>query len=249
MDERTILPTPEKPVMRHGATGGPAPEGSPLQDPRALTILTTEHWSLLSARSLVYNEAFARGGMFLSFLAATLVAVGLMSAAMGFSEQLLGIAALVLGLDLFIGLATMGRVSTATSEDIRYLQAMNRLRHAYDEALPGLEPYFSSGRYDDVAGVFDVYRADVQLWSLRSIVHGFTTVVGMLGVINAALSGVLAGIVLVLLTANGPISVAGGLVAFALVLAMAVNYMTRSIADTVGGMEARFPTPPAERGA
>ena len=48
--------------------------------------------------------------MFLSFLAATLVALGLMSTAMGFSNQFLGIVALVLGLDLFIGLATMGRV-------------------------------------------------------------------------------------------------------------------------------------------
>ena len=64
-------------VGRDGA-GDP----SPVDDPRALTILTTEHWSLLSARSLVYNEAFARAGMFLSFLAATLVALGLMATAM-----------------------------------------------------------------------------------------------------------------------------------------------------------------------
>ena len=51
----------------------------------------------------------------------------------------------MLGLDLFIGLATMGRVSTATSEDIRLLQGMNRLRHAYHEAIPGLDPYFITG--------------------------------------------------------------------------------------------------------
>lgn len=38
-----------------------------LDDPRAVQILTAEHGSLLSARSLAYNEAFVRGGNFLSF--------------------------------------------------------------------------------------------------------------------------------------------------------------------------------------
>ena len=72
--------------------------------------------------------------MFLSFLAATLVALGLMSRdGLATSSSA---SALVLGLDLFIGLATMGRVATATSEDIRFLQGMNRLRHAYHETVP-----------------------------------------------------------------------------------------------------------------
>ena len=83
----------------------------------------------------------------------------------------------------------MGRVATTTSEDIRFLQGMNRLRHAYHETVPGLEPYFITGRYDDVLGIFANYGADVQSRTWRSIVHGFTTVVGMLGVINASLTG------------------------------------------------------------
>ena len=56
----------------------------------------------------------------------------------------------------------MGRVSTATDEDIRYLQGMNRIRHAYHEAVGGLEPYFISGQYDDVVGIFGVSSADVE---------------------------------------------------------------------------------------
>ncbi len=125
----------------------------------------------------------------------------------------------MLGLDLFIGLATMGRVSTATSEDIRFLQGMNRLRHAYHETVPGLEPYFITGHYDDVLGIFAGYGADVQSRTWRSIVHGFTTVVGMLGVINAALTGVVVG------TARDPgprvegaEAIAIGVVAFLVVL-------------------------------
>ena len=47
--------------------GDPRDLRLPLPDGAALQILTTEHWSLLTARSLVYNETFARGGMFLAF--------------------------------------------------------------------------------------------------------------------------------------------------------------------------------------
>ena len=246
MDDRTITPAPMEhpgPAAARGRDGAQAP--FPVDDPRALTILTTEHWSLLSARSLVYNEAFSRAGMFLSFLAATLVALGLMSSAMGFSNQFLGIVALVLGLDLFIGLATMGRVATTTSEDIRFLQGMNRLRHAYHETVPGLEPYFITGHYDDVLGIFANYGADVQSRTWRSIVHGFTTVVGMLGVINAALTGVVVGTLAILVLGSDAEAVAIGVVAFLLVLTMSVFWSTRAIAATVADLSPRFPSPGA----
>ena len=246
MEERTTTPAPaERPAP--ASTGSPAEAGgaTPLLDPRALTVLTTEHWSLLSGRSLVYNEACARAGMFLSYLAATLVALGLMSGAMGFDRTFLWISLLVLGLDLFIGLATMGRVATATAEDIRYLQGMNRLRHAYHDIVGGLQPYFITGHHDDVEGIFAAYGADVQLRSRRSIVHGFTTVVGMLGVINAALGGVLIGIAVMLVTEAGVGAVVAGVVGFIAIEVAAVNFMTNSIAATVRGLESPLPSPRA----
>jgi hypothetical protein len=246
MDDRSTGPAPlEHPGPAAARRVDTADGPSPVDDPRALTILTTEHWSLLSARSLVYNEAFSRAGMFLSFLAATLVALGLMSGAMGFSSEFIGISALVLGLDLFIGLATMGRVATATSEDIRFLQGMNRLRHAYHETVPGLDPYFITGHHDDVLGIFANYGADVQVRTWRSIVHGFTTVVGMLGVINAALSGVVAATIAILIVGESVAAIAIGVGAFLVVLAISVAWSTRAIAATVAGLQPRFPSPGA----
>ena len=245
MDDRSTAPASMEHPGPAAARRLDAHGSSPVDDPRALTILTTEHWSLLSARSLVYNEAFSRAGMFLSFLAATLVALGLMSGAMGFSSEFIGISALVLGLDLFIGLATMGRVATATSEDIRFLQGMNRLRHAYHETVPGLEPYFITGHYDDVLGIFANYGADVQTRTWRSIVHGFTTVVGMLGVINAALSGVVAATIAILVLGEGLGAIAIGVGAFLVVLAISVAWSTRAIAATVANLQPRFPSPGA----
>ena len=242
MEERMAVPPAERPVTGD-PTGGPGlPGGPPFNDARALPILSTEHWSLLAGRSLVYNEAFSRAGMFLTFLSASLIALGLMSGAMGFSTEFLTITVLILALDLFIGLATMGRVSTATDEDIRYIQGMNRIRHAYHEAVGGLEPYFISGQYDDVAGIFGVSSEDVEFRSRRSIIHGFTTVVGMIGVINAALAGVLVATI-VLLVASGVAAVVAGVGTFTIALLAAVYWLSKATASTVQALEVNFPTP------
>ena len=180
--------------------------------------------------------------MFLTFLSASLIALGLMSGAMGFSSEFLTITVLILALDLFIGLATMGRVSTATDEDIRYLQGMNRIRHAYHEAVRGLEPTSSPGSTTTSAGIFGVSSADVEFRSRRSIIHGFTTVVGMVGVINAALAGVLVATI-VLLIGAGIAAVVAGVVTFTIALLAAVYWLTRATASTVEALEVKFPTP------
>jgi len=82
MTAEQALPAEHQPVGEAptiaSTPGAGSGSGSPIDDPRALQILSTEHWSLLTARSLAYNEAFARAGMFLSFLSATLIVIGLM---------------------------------------------------------------------------------------------------------------------------------------------------------------------------
>ena len=65
-----------------------------IHDPRTITLLTTDHWSLLSARSLAYNEAFVRAGMFLAFLSTSLVALALVAQAMSFGQGFLSVASL-----------------------------------------------------------------------------------------------------------------------------------------------------------
>ncbi len=77
---------------------------APLEDPRALQILSTEHWSLLAGRSLAYNEAFSRAGMFLTFLSATLIVIGFLIGSQGLSRRPSCRSPSVLLLaDLFIG--------------------------------------------------------------------------------------------------------------------------------------------------
>src|ERR687896_218841 len=100
-------------------TDAPVTPIASLDDPRVIQILSTEHWSLLAGRTLAYNEAFTRGGMFLTFLSMSFVALALFSSAMSFGEDFLTVAAVGLAFDLIIGLATYGRIIGANSDDLR----------------------------------------------------------------------------------------------------------------------------------
>jgi hypothetical protein len=250
MDERSIqmggsehLPPPVR-VASESRTDGP------LADPRALTILTTEHWSLLSARSLVYNEAFARAGMFLTFLSASLVALALVSQGMGFDRDFLVLAAVILAFDVFIGVATLGRVSSASNEDLRSIAGMNRIRNAYLEIAPGLAPYFIASRFDDVAGVLATYgeSADERPDRLGSFVHGLTTTNGMVAVITTAISGILGAVVALLAGLAPGTAIALGVITFVVMFGVVLGSALRNFTRFADRLDPRFPTPPGKRG-
>ena len=173
---------------------GPPP-GSPLDDPRAMQILSTEHWSLLATRSLSWNESFSRAGLFLSVVSATAVALALVGQASGFGQQFIAFALVMLPVDLFMGLATFTRLDEVNTEDILWVAGMNRIRHAYLQMNPGLKPYFISGWTDDPAGVEQttgVHRPG------SVYAHWIVTMPGMIAVIDGVLAALIVGLVVTL---------------------------------------------------
>ncbi len=245
MDERSTQQTgTERPISAPGAnTDAPGPPH--LSDPRALTILTTEHWSLLTARSLVYNEAFSRAGMFLTFLTGTLVALGFVSQGSGYTQEFLLLATVLLGFDLFIGLATLGRISSASAEEIRALQGMNRLRHAYLEMVPTLEPYFSTSTHDDLQGILSIYGSSPDRPSLfANFAHGMTTTPGMVGTITAAVGGAFAAAFALLIGGTPTGGVVVGLATFAILTVAIWLAALRQFHAIDRQIRVRFPSPP-----
>ncbi|HEY3336236.1 MAG TPA: hypothetical protein VGK16_13470 [Candidatus Limnocylindrales bacterium] len=225
------------------------PPGPPhLADPRALQILSTEHWSLLTARSLVYNEFFSRGSMFLTLLSASLVALGFVyQGGGGGGPDFLFIVVSVLALDLFVGLATLGRLVNASSEELQALQAMNRLRHAYLEMVPTLEPYFSTGSHDDIGSVLSIYGAlPDRPNAALNIVHGLTTMPGMLSVINASIAGGLAAAVVVMLGGDSRLALVIGLGVGAAMVLFLMALGVRTFMRAGRYITARFPSPLAK---
>ena len=213
-----------------------------LHDPRAIQILSTEHWSVLTARSLAYNEAFVRAGMFLTFLSMSFVGLALLADAMGFGPQFLTLTAIVLGFDLIVGLTTFERISGANWDDLRALHGMARIRHGYIQAAPMLLPYFSTATTDDVDRVTRDYDAPD---GPATIAYALSTSLGMIGLIVAMLGGVEIGVVAMLLgtdmTTSTWLAVIGAVLLFALLLAGTGLRVQHNQAR----LEARFPAPAA----
>jgi hypothetical protein len=248
MDERSVQAGGTERPQASEPDRGPGP--AHLSDPRALMILTTEHWSLLTARSLVYNEAFSRSAMFLTFLTGTLVALGFVSQASGYTHEFLVLATVLLGFDLFIGLATLGRITAASGEEIRALQGMNRLRHAYLEMVPSLDQYFSTSPHDDLASVVSIYGGtpDQSPSVIGNIAHGLTTTPGMIGTITAAVGGAFAAALALLLGAITTVGIIAGLVTFVILTLIISSLAYRQFLAVDRSLEIRFPPPGAAPG-
>ena len=244
MQESAPLGAIDAPPVERTTSASPATPGDPLTDPRALQILSTEHWSLIASRSLAYNEAFSRAGMFLTFLSATLIVMGFLIGSQGLSSAVVPVATILLLADLFIGLATVGRLRDASAEELQCIRGMNRIRHAYREMVPGIEPYFISGFHDDAMGVLATYggiggRAGV----LTNIVHGLTTTVGMLGTIDAMIVGALSALVTVGLGAGAEVAIAVAMAGFVVSFILAALTGMRAAMSQQARAESRFPTP------
>src|SRR5918995_1324313 len=128
--------------------------------PNAAAILTTEHWSLIAARSLIWNEAMSRATVFLTVLSATIIALALLADATGFGSQTTTLALVLLPIVFLLGIATYARLVQINTEEFQIVLAMNRLRHAYLQLEPGLERYFTTGHHDDERGVIATYMLD-----------------------------------------------------------------------------------------
>lgn len=219
-----------------------------LDDPRALQILATEHWSLLGARSLAYNEAFVRGGMFLTFLSMSFVALALLAQGMAFNSQFLTVAAVVLAFDFIIGLTTYGRISGANVDDLRAVHGMARIRHAYTEIAPLTKPYFTTATYDDVASVLSAYGAG-STSPAGDIWYAFTTSGGMIGLITSMVGGVLAAVIALVVGVSPDFAVWIGLGGGVLVLVLIVVLTFGAVPRHQAELGVLFPAPKDETGA
>jgi hypothetical protein len=173
------------------------------------------------------------------------VALGFVSQASGYTQEFLVLATVLLGFDLFIGLATLGRITAASGEEIRALQGMNRLRHAYLEMVPSLDAYFSTSPYDDLPNVVSVYGGtpDLSPSLIGNIAPGLTTTPGMIGTITAAVGGAFAAALALLLGASTTIGIVAGLATF-LILTLIISILAyRQFLAVEQTLDIRFPPP------
>src|SRR2546428_9526099 len=152
-----------------------------------LQILATEHWSLLATRALTYNEALSRVSIFLAILSGMVITLALVAQVSRFGPAFIAIAIPLLSLVAFTGISTIGRLMQLNGDDFRWVIGMNRLRHAYLELHPELEPYFTTSGHDDLPGALQTIGYPLATGRrVGSVLHTLQTLPGMLSVIVAS---------------------------------------------------------------
>src|SRR5262245_49801346 len=216
---------------------GEAPFG-----PHAASILATEHWSLLAARSLIWNEAMSRATVFLTVLSASIIALALLADATGFGSQTRTLALVLLPLVFLLGIATYARLVQINTEEFRLVLAMNRLRHAYLQIEPGLERYLTTGSHDDERGLIATYMLDgpSRRWL---VVHFLVNTPTIVATVDSALAAAVAVLLLQVGDGSRAAQVAGAMVAFAAVWGVLLRLQLHTLRP-LRGTTPRFPTPP-----
>lgn len=210
-----------------------------------LQILATEHWSLLATRSLTYTESLSRVNIFLAILSGAVIALALVAQVDRFGPTFVTIAIPVLSIVLFAGIATIARVMALNRDDYRWVIGMNRLRHAYLELHPELEPHFVASQYDDLRGALQTLGIDDVTAGRRlgSVFHLPQTLPGMLAVIVAAVAGAIGALAAIAIAIPPPGMGLAAAAAFVLVALLMGFWGRRSFARFAPSLEPRFPSP------
>jgi hypothetical protein len=232
---------PQNPAEGDSFTATADRAGNRPLGPDAAAILSSEHWSLLATRSLIWNEAMSRATVFLTVLSASIIALAFLADATGFGPQTTTLALVVLPVVLLLGIATYVRLVQINSEEFELVLAMNRLRNAYLRMAPDLEVYFTTGHHDDERGLVSTYMLDRpgrwRLW-----VHFLVNTPTIVATVDAALAAAIVVLVTQAAEASTAAVVSGGATAFLVVwgaLLQLQRYTLHPLRRTP-----RFPTPP-----
>src|SRR5215204_1499875 len=115
-------------------------------DQRLLQALTTEHFTLQTARSATIMESNGRSALFLSTVSSAVVALAFIGQLADVGQPFFLFALAVLPTLFLLGLLTYLRLAQSASEDLLYSRAINRIRRYYLDLDPAAPSWFLLGR-------------------------------------------------------------------------------------------------------
>lgn len=179
-------------------------------DPKIVTLLTTEHFTLQGARAATISEGIGRSTLYIGAVSSTLVALGFLGQVSQIGDAFYAFAFVTLPTLCALGFFTFVRAVDISIEDLLYARAINRIRGRYLEIAGNDARYFLLGGHDDVRGALaNMGIAKPSRWQL------FFTLATMLLVLNCVIVGTTVALVLARATGAGlwlPVS-AGALAA------------------------------------
>ena len=159
------------------------PEVQEQNSPAVVTVMTTEHFVLQTARSAGISEVNGRAAFYLAAVSSGLIALA-------FIGQLsrLGTAFYVFGLVLlptlaFVGVTTFERALRNGVEDVQLAGRINRIRQFSCDAAPQVARYLPPPSPDTPAAIAQSAGVSSPAW------YQFLTIAGALAVVNSVLIG------------------------------------------------------------
>src|SRR3954471_9915664 len=107
----------------------------------AVTMATTEHFNLQTARAGTISEANGRASIFLAAVSSNLIALAFIGQMSRLGAAFHAFALILLPVLAFGGVVTFQRLVQSSIEDIAYGRRIGRLRAFYLAVAPELEPY------------------------------------------------------------------------------------------------------------
>ena len=180
-----------------------------------MTALTTEHFTLQSARSATNTESLGRSTIYLGSLSATLVALAFIAQGESTISDFRFFALLILPGLLFLGTVTFVRIVETGIEDATYAQAINRIRRYYLELAGEDARCFTLGGNDDMEGMLANMGLTDSRW------RPFFSVASVIALINSMVAGALLGVALDAFSRRSIALIAGIVIAL---IALVIHY-------------------------
>lgn len=206
-----------------------------------LTILTTEHYTLQSARGACLQDMQGRTTFFLTVVSGTLVALSFLSAAMHFGQAFAIVTAALLLFLWILGVLSFLRVAQISVEDTILSFGISRIRHRYVELMPSVAPLFVRSIHDDAAGLRAEIGASGHWW--QALMPTQALLVFVVSVVGGCEIGVVLTFVLHRSFAGALI---GGIVAFAINLVVLTRASAKSWMSAADRFPPRFPSATAQ---
>jgi Ca2+/Na+ antiporter len=199
------------------------PRGPLAGNPQSLVaILTTEHFTLQTARAATISETTARASLFLGTVSGALVALAFLGQVSSAGGAFFAFGLVLFPALLFLGLATYDRVLQTSIEDVAYAQRINRIRRCYLDGAPELAAWLAPAAGEGAAAAIGAGGMRPGRWQM------LVTIAGTIGVINSVIVGVLVALLVGLLTRDATaLAAAAGVAAFVLGVALHQRHQAR----------------------
>lgn len=148
-----------------------------------LSALTTEHFTLQSARSATISDSSSRSSLYLGSVSSALIALAFIGQISELGQVFFLFGLTVLPTLLFLGLVTFVRVLQNVTEDILYARSINRIRRYYAKIEPSQAHYFAFSEGDEGYGTLTEVVLHYSRWQL------FFTTASTIAVINSVVGG------------------------------------------------------------